>query len=271
MSRSVPLSDHMTVSDIDRMLSLVLSAAQNPPPPPTPNPSPPTHVPSPGAPHSASKFTTTDTAGYSFGVKGVRNSLGVVPQDSHTAIFSHDVAGCKTPMVIESFVAINGPGDPTKALKVYGQLQSTDRVTCLAVDANDIGSGASRIRFTPSGIVFDGPIPAIQRPPIEKVLVLGCTSPNAIDGIGIISHDRPLNSKNTNASMLWRHRNGLFNPDGTVVSAPMRSSWELSGGNFTIKGDEGYDYMFAIEGGCLSIYRTDVSGKNELVTRFGKA
>eukprot|EP00798_Chlamydomonas_sp_ICE-L_P002306 gene2306-8596_t len=278
-----------TVSDVDRMLTVVLSKQSNAntpkpsTPPPAPQKSPPTPATQPSS-HSLSSgvFTIADTTGYKFLVSGLKSSLVMVPHNDKTVISSQDALGAKNPLELGSFVSINGPADATKALKVHGQLQTTDKLTALAVDAKDIGFGANRIRFTDAGIIFDGHVVnaslATSAPPrkrnefVERELILDALSEHASGGFGIKSKSKPIYSDKSDVSLLWQIDNGLHQKDGTLVPVTSRSRWEMSGGNFLMKGEEGFNYMFAIEGGYLSLYRVDgTTGINELITRFGKA
>eukprot|EP00798_Chlamydomonas_sp_ICE-L_P019710 gene19710-26401_t len=265
-----------TVSDIDRMLTVVLSKQSNAntpkpsTPPPAPQKSPPTPATQPSS-HSLSSgvFTIADTTGYKFLVSGLKSSLVMVPHNDKTVISSQDALGAKNPLELGSFVSINGPADATKALKVHGQLQTTDKLTALAVDAKDIGFGANRISQR-----FSSDLGTTKK---EKRICGERIDPHALSehtsgGFGIKSKSKPIYSDKSDVSLLWQIDNGLHQKDGTLVPVTSRSRWEMSGGNFLMKGEEGFNYMFAIEGGYLSLYRVDgTTGINELITRFGKA
>jgi hypothetical protein len=70
-------------------------------------------------------------------------------------------------------------------------------------------------------------------------------------------------------SIRWYKRGGMFSTvtPGTFVSPWNRSSWELSGGNFTMRGVTGHaSYMFAIDTAddSLKLYKVDKTSVKEV-------
>jgi hypothetical protein len=59
------------------------------------------------------------------------------------------------------------------------------------------------------------------------------------------------------AVIKWDAKQGMYNPDGTLVSANERSAWEVSGGNFVLGGDGICDYVLGVENNRLKVWMRD--------------
>lgn len=76
--------------------------------------------------------------------------------------------------------------------------------------------------------------------------------------------------KDYQQGLRWYKRGGVFNSAGTHIDAWNRASWEVSGGNLTLRAGTGHaSYMFAIDyadGDALKLYKVDKGTISEVAS-----
>ena len=133
--------------------------------------------------------------------------------------------------------------------------------TISALGTDLIISSPNRITLNAPEIDLTGNLNIVNKNKIDiedHLLVLGKqasgvdVTDTVMDGCGIkLDHtftNTPfgIDPASIEQSLRWRAKNGWYNFDGSQVMPANRSRWELSGGNFMIKGHH-CSYMFAID------------------------
>lgn len=194
--------------------------------------------------------------------------------------------------VIAGKVTIGVLSEAGKNLKVYGASHITGD---LAVDGNlvatangapgsDLTLTANTLNFNTNTIVFRGNSYVIASNTLtytDKIIQLGnVTYTNAQrDGSGItllgVPDHKPANVTGA-MGIHWLAAGGLFDATGNVVTANVRSRWEVAGGNLTLKStDELNSYMFSVDGGVLNLFKMNLAANgsptaSQLVASFGR-
>ena len=194
--------------------------------------------------------------------------------------------------VIAGKVTIGVLSEAGKNLKVYGASHITGD---LAVDGNlvatangapgsDLTLTANTLNFNTNTIVFRGNSYVIASNTLtytDKIIQLGNVTYNNAqrDGSGItllgVPDHKPANVTGA-MGIHWLAAGGLFDATGNVVTANVRSRWEVAGGNLTLKStDELNSYMFSVDGGVLNLFKMNLAANgsptaSQLVASFGR-
>lgn len=194
--------------------------------------------------------------------------------------------------VIAGKVTIGVLSEAGKNLKVYGASHITGDLavdgnlvaTAIGAPGSDLTLTANTLNFNTNTIVFRGNSYVIASNTLtytDKIIQLGnVTYTNAQrDGSGItllgVPDHKPANVTGA-MGIHWLAAGGLFDAAGNVVTANVRSRWEVAGGNLTLKStDELNSYMFSVDGGVLNLFKMNLAANgsptaSQLVASFGR-